>query len=128
MITYKKGTYLSLISIIIFRRLRRKISEAWTSKSWTSSHSRWWTTHSWHTSTETHWVVLTCKHHELELFLLHMLSDRWIFVNLVFEKSCLELIFSPIMILEYPIVSQSTDKNWHNHRILLHNVKIFLFK
>jgi hypothetical protein len=46
----------------------------------------------------------------------------------VIEQSSLELVFCESVILEYPIMSDSADQNWHHHWIVSKLIKIFLLE
>ena len=99
-----------------------------TTACWHTTHSSSHTTsHTWHSHSH-HWILLLSHHHQLELFLLHMLGNVWIFVNLVLEQSSLEVFFTPVMVFEDPIVGNSANKYWHDHWILGHHISVLFFK
>ena len=104
-----------------------------------ATHSAWWhTSCTWassgHSSSHArhahahHGIHLLCHHHELELFLLHMLSDHWILVYLVLEQCSFELVLRPLVVLEDPVVGYCTYQHRHDHWVLRHYFEILLFE
>lgn len=100
-------------------------SHTWRHTSATS-HSSWSST-SWHSHSH-HGVHLLSHHHELELFLLHVLGHGGVLVDLVLEERGLELILGPLVVLEHPVVSYCTDQDGHNHWVLGHHLNVLFFE
>ena len=101
---------------------------SWHATAHTSTHS--WRSRASHTrhSHSHHGIHLLRHHHELELFLLHVLGYRWVLVYLVLKQCSFELILSPLMVLVHPIVSYCADQHGHDHWILGHYFKVLLFE
>lgn len=81
----------------------------------------------WHSHSH-HGVHLLCHHHELELFLLHVLGHGGVLVDLVLEQRGLELILRPLVVLEHPVVSYCADQYGHNHWVLRHHLDVLFFE
>ena len=69
-----------------------------------------------------HRIHLLGHHHELELFLLHVLGHGRVLIYLVLEQGCFELVLRPLVVLERPVVSYRADQHWHDHWVLCHHV------
>ena len=102
---------------------------------WTTSISAHWIEatlaahiHAWHTTITTHALhtahVGVGKHKELHLFLLHVLGNLWVLVDLVVEECCLELILGETVLHLNPVVSDAADQHWHHHWVSSHLANI----
>lgn len=57
-----------------------------------------------------------------------MLSYLRVFIDFVLEKRAFELLFSPLVVCEHPIVGEGADKHWHNHWVFGKHVQVLLLK
>ena len=94
---------------------------------WSGAHSR--STHAGHTGhTSSGVLCLHGHHHELHLLLLHVFTNFWILVDFVLEECCLEIVFIDSMVDLDPVVSDCTDKYWHEHGVSGHLIGVLSLK